>query len=174
MQHSLTLAGGPRAARTGFFSYAALANLIGMLLVSTLAHGAQVTFRWDYAASGASGFTLYCGLPGGQYTAIVDAGNTDTYTLAGLTAGRTYECAVTAYDAARSQSGFSAPLRIYVAAAGRCARACDGDLNGDGKVNALDVGVMRQSWGTSAADADFNGDGIVNALDLGIFKSVFQ
>jgi len=45
------------------------------------------------------------------------------------------------------------------------------DLNGDGVVNAQDLGVLLGSWGVCAADAlcaaDINGDGVVNAQDLG-------
>jgi hypothetical protein len=42
------------------------------------ARAAQLTFRWDYAASGAAGFVLYCGNPSGVYPTSVDVGNTDT------------------------------------------------------------------------------------------------
>jgi uncharacterized repeat protein (TIGR03806 family) len=51
--------------------------------------------------------------------------------------------------------------------------ACDGDLNNDGIVNPLDLGLFKRRFGTSDPDADFNGDGIVNPLDLGIFKRLF-
>ena len=150
--------------------------LIGLActaLMPTLGHTAQVTFRWDYTASGAAGFMLYCGPPG-KYTTVVDVGNTDTYTLAGLSADDVYQCAVTAYDAARSQSELSAPLRIYIAAAGPCARACSADLNGDRRVNALDLGELKRYWGTSDAASDLNGDGVVNVRDLGIFRVLYQ
>jgi len=50
--------------------------------------------------------------------------------------------------------------------------ACDGDLNNDGIVNALDVSIFKQRIGSSDPDADLNGDGIVNALDVSIFKSL--
>jgi len=51
--------------------------------------------------------------------------------------------------------------------------ACDGDLNGDGVVNALDLTLFKQRFGTADLAADLNGDGIVNALDLAIFKKLF-
>jgi uncharacterized repeat protein (TIGR03806 family) len=50
---------------------------------------------------------------------------------------------------------------------------CDADLNNDGIVNPLDLGLFKQRFGSADADADFNGDGIVNPLDLGIFKLLF-
>jgi hypothetical protein len=44
------------------------------------------------------------------------------------------------------------------------------DLNGDGVVNGLDLGILLAQWGTAGA-ADLNGDGVVNGLDLGILLS---
>jgi hypothetical protein len=46
-----------------------------------------------------------------------------------------------------------------------------GDLNGDGIVNGLDLGLMLSAWGASGGPADLNNDGIVNGLDLGILLS---
>lgn len=57
--------------------------------------------------------------------------------------------------------------------------ACDGDLNNDGFVNSLDLGIFGQSFGKVVGapgfnpNADMNSDGKVNALDLGIFKTYF-
>ncbi|MEC9372695.1 MAG: dockerin type I domain-containing protein [Planctomycetota bacterium] len=45
---------------------------------------------------------------------------------------------------------------------------CTGDLNGDGDVNAADLGALLGSWGNAGGPADLNGDGVVNAADLGI------
>ncbi len=42
----------------------------------------------------------------------------------------------------------------------------DGDLNGDGQVDAADLAALLGRWGTSDPDADLNGDGLVNAQDL--------
>lgn len=51
---------------------------------------------------------------------------------------------------------------------------CDADLNDDGIVNTLDLGIFRQRFFTVGAnDADFNGDGVVNPLDLGILRALF-
>jgi hypothetical protein len=52
--------------------------------------------------------------------------------------------------------------------------ACDGDLNNDGFVNALDLGLFKAAFGQDGGGvADLNGDGRVNALDLGLFKKLF-
>lgn len=44
---------------------------------------------------------------------------------------------------------------------------CEGDLNGDGSVNGLDLGVILGGWGQAGA-SDLNEDGVTNGLDLGI------
>jgi hypothetical protein len=51
---------------------------------------------------------------------------------------------------------------------------CDGDLNNNGTVNILDLGLFKARFNTTDADADFNGDGVVNILDLGLFKQMFN
>jgi hypothetical protein len=52
--------------------------------------------------------------------------------------------------------------------------ACDGDLNNDGVVNALDLAMFRAKFGSrDGGAADMNGDGVVNALDLALFRQVF-
>ena len=41
-----------------------------------------------------------------------------------------------------------------------------GDFNGDGCVDAADMGILLGAWGTPAADLD--GDGTTDAADMGI------
>lgn len=58
---------------------------------------------------------------------------------------------------------------ITITPTGKCPTACTGDLNGDGEVNAIDLGILLGAWGPCAGcPADLNGDGQVNAIDLGI------
>ena len=51
-----------------------------------------------------------------------------------------------------------------------------GDANGDGTLNAYDLGILAKAWGTSYGDllfdarADFNGDLMINAEDHDILK----
>ncbi len=51
--------------------------------------------------------------------------------------------------------------------------ACDADLDGDGVVNFVDLGLLRQLFFTTDPDADFNGDGTVNFIDLGVMRATF-
>ena len=45
-----------------------------------------------------------------------------------------------------------------------------GDLNGDGRVDGLDLGVLLSQWG-GPGPADFDGNGIVDGIDLGAILS---
>jgi len=51
---------------------------------------------------------------------------------------------------------------------------CDADLNNNGIINSLDLGLFKAAYMTANADADLNGNGIVNSLDLGLFKGMFM
>lgn len=43
-----------------------------------------------------------------------------------------------------------------------------GDLNGDGRVDGADLGMLLAAWGTATAWADLDGDGTVGGADLGL------
>ena len=51
------------------------------------------------------------------------------------------------------------------------AAAIPGDVNGDGKVNGADIGVLLAAWGATSGASDVNRDGIVNGADLGVLLS---
>ncbi|MEM6638755.1 MAG: endonuclease/exonuclease/phosphatase family protein [Pseudomonadota bacterium] len=50
---------------------------------------------------------------------------------------------------------------------------CDADLDNNGVVNFIDLGLLRLVFFTADADADFNGDGVVNFVDLGLLRAAF-
>ncbi|MFO0873706.1 MAG: hypothetical protein U0575_07005 [Phycisphaerales bacterium] len=47
------------------------------------------------------------------------------------------------------------------------------DLDGDGKVDAADLGLLLSNWGGSGA-GDLDGDGVVGAADLGLLLSAWS
>lgn len=50
---------------------------------------------------------------------------------------------------------------------------CPGDLDGDGKVDGADLGLLLGLWGTNDAGADLNGDGKVDGGDIGLLLGSF-
>lgn len=51
------------------------------------------------------------------------------------------------------------------------------DLNGDGVIDAADLGVLLAAWGTSgepSGQSDLDGNGIVDAADLGLLLAAFE
>ncbi len=48
----------------------------------------------------------------------------------------------------------------------RVSLALDGDVNGDGVVNILDLTLVAQAMGTDDLQSDVNGDGVINVFDL--------
>jgi hypothetical protein len=62
-----------------------------------IAGGGQVTVSWD-SVSEATGYYLKYGIVSGAYTNVVDTGNATSKTITGLTSGKTYYFAVSAYN----------------------------------------------------------------------------
>ena len=52
-----------------------------------------------------------------------------------------------------------------------CPEAMPADLNGDGAVDAADLGLLISAWGDTTGYADLNGDGVVGSADLGLLIS---
>jgi hypothetical protein len=69
---------------------------------------AIVMLEWDAnTEANLAGYKVYVGDASGVYTISFDVGNTTTYTVRGLQAGRLYYFAVKAYDQSMNESDFS-------------------------------------------------------------------
>jgi hypothetical protein len=69
---------------------------------------ADVTLSWDRNTKPTiAGYRVYYGTSSLSYSNVVTAGNVTTFTVTGLASNRKYFFAVTAYDKAGSESGFS-------------------------------------------------------------------
>lgn len=52
--------------------------------------------------------------------------------------------------------------------------ACDADVNNDGAINVIDLGILRSAFfSTGVTITDFNADGVTNVLDLGVLRASF-
>lgn len=74
--------------------------------------------------------------------------------------------ATTLADVIRRNSGIGDELQ---ADAFRVPVACPADLNGDGRLDGLDIAAFVRSFLSGGASADLNGDGRLNGLDIALF-----
>jgi|GEM_PF-992553 len=78
------------------------------LLFPPSALAAQLRLAWDpNKEPDLAGYKVYFGTSSKQYTASVDVGNVNAFPLKGLTEGKTYYIAVTAYDLYFNESNYS-------------------------------------------------------------------
>ncbi|TAK03045.1 MAG: hypothetical protein EPO39_12735 [Candidatus Manganitrophaceae bacterium] len=86
-------------------------GIIGLMLIlswETPALAANADLSWSAnTETDLAGYKVYYGTSSRNYGAPVDVGNQTTFTATGLSEGQTYYFAVTAYNAAGSESGLS-------------------------------------------------------------------
>ena len=88
-------------------------------LIPSQLHAASATLTWNGSGSRVHGYQIYYGLSHGSYNYSQDVGNTTTYTLSGLNTGQIYYLAVTAYNYAYIESGFSNEIAIQISQSGQ-------------------------------------------------------
>lgn len=114
----------------------------------------------DDACACASG----CGTPTqSNFSSRLFATNTGIPLNQPLNAGQTYYVLIGGYSATTQPTSgtlvIDGPPQVP---------ACPGDLDGDGSVNGVDLGIILGNWDTANPISDLNGDGATNGLDLGI------
>jgi dockerin type I repeat protein len=105
-----------------------------------------------------TGYKLHYGMSPRSYGAFINVGNVTNYRVTGLGSGN-YYFAITAYDSAGHESGFSNETSTVTS-------GCD--VNGDGGHDVLDLQTVINAIlvGSNSAGFDINRDSTVNALDL--------
>lgn len=94
----------------------ALAILPFTLPVAASSGTGSVSVAWNAnPETNISGYKIYWGESPRVYTKVQDVGNAMQGTLANLTAGQTYFCAVTAYNSAGQESAYSAEINLTYA-----------------------------------------------------------
>jgi hypothetical protein len=141
--------------------------------VSTLAAlepVANFVVQWvgtDTGGPGIHDFTVYVSDNGGPFTRWLVQTSAAQGTFAGV-AGHTFGF----YSIARDMAGNQENPKTAAEATTQVAAIVPGDLNGDGRVNCLDIAIVKASFNKKVGQpgfdprADVNHDGVVNILDL--------
>ena len=80
-------------------------TLLLLLIVVEIARAASVTLAWDpNTEPDIAGYRLYYGTPAGNFTTVVNTGNTTNTTVEGLQPGATYAFYVTCYNTSGLES----------------------------------------------------------------------
>jgi PKD repeat protein len=88
--------------------FRATLSLISLSVLAGQALAGQANVAWDANPdTQVAGYYLYYGQNSGSYTGKIDVGNKTNYSVSNLTEGKTYYFAATAYDLARTESGYS-------------------------------------------------------------------
>lgn len=126
--------------------------LVFLVLFSSVALATDVNLAWDpNTEPDLMGYNLYWGTASADYSDSIDVGNITTRTLTTLTEGTTYYFAVTAYDAATNESGYSNEVEHRVPYP---------DTDGDGVEDPFDAFPFDPTeWD------DTDGDGLGNNTD---------
>ncbi len=109
-----------RAARLALLALSILAIIFTHSLIPSTdnAFAAQATVAWDPGTDPAlAGYKVYWGTVSKNYSWSADTSAQTTYTVPSLSEGATYYFAATAYDAARTESGFSNEVTYTVPSA---------------------------------------------------------
>ena len=71
----------------------------------------------------------------------------------------------------------SGTIEDYINGVGGGSNSKTGDVNSDGKVNILDIGIVIDYFGSNASvkpEANLNGDTVINILDIGIIVDNYE
>ncbi len=108
------------AFRAGFLRSVGQALAIVILGIPAAAANtlpSSASLAWDRnPEADVAGYKIYWGEASRNYTRVLDVGNVPAATLTALEPGKSYHCAVTAYNAASRESAFSQEILVSIAA----------------------------------------------------------
>lgn len=141
-----------------------------LLFSSIPVFAGDVSLAWDPSVSeDVAGYKIYYGNSSGSYDSFRTVTNQTSYTVTGLSSG-TYYFAVTAFDSAGNESGYSNEVSAVV---GGSSLTCD--INNDSSVNVVDLQAIVNiilGAGTFNSSFDLHTDGKIDVLDLQILNNV--
>ena len=147
--------------------------LLIALLFPLFDSNAQIRLAWDpNTEPDIVGYQIYYGTASRNYGSSIDVGNVTTYTLPGLTQGVTYYIALTAYDSANHESGYSYEVSGKITETINTPNVLNGPTSGTtGRSCTYTAGGSTTSLGhTIAYQFDWKGDG----SDLSPWGSAIQ
>jgi chitodextrinase len=123
----------------------------------------SINLIWNASTDsvGVAGYTIYR-----NGTKIGTTATTTSYNDSGLAQGTSYAYTVSAYDSLGNTSATSAAINVSTTFK-------PGDINGDGKVDLIDLSILANHFGLcgqTRATGDLNGDGCVNIIDMSILS----
>ena len=114
-----------------------LSKIILVIFFSTLftislpsAFAATVSLAWDPSGPNVSGYKLHYGTSSRNYPYKVDTGKSTSCSLSGLTAGKKYYFAATAYDSSRVESNYSGEISYTVPTTGTTSSSTSSGTSG--------------------------------------------
>lgn len=147
-----------------------LAFAVGFIfsVVTSDGYAANATLAWDpNSESNLAGYKIHYGTASGSYSSVLDVGKSVQYTVAGLTEGKTYHFAVTAYNASGQSSDYSNEVSLSIpAAAGTPSTPSGVDrLSDDFSVDSRSYFTVANTW-TQGGVGQLSYDGTGKRLKL--------
>jgi len=120
-------------------------------------HAETVTVSWDpNSETDLAGYKIYYSVNSRDYNNSVDVGNVTSFTISGLTTGITYYFAVTAYDFAGNESGFSQEVSAMIGGDTNPPDLVDIFVNGDTQIDVVFSEPMDEASAETAANYTIN------------------
>jgi len=137
--------------------------LVALLMLAGLpALAGTVSLTWDpVTAAPVTGYKVHFGTAPGSYATRIDTGNATSYAVPALTDGATYYFAVSAYNAALEESGYSNEVARTVPSSMPLAQFTAGATSG---AAPLTVNFTSTSTGSITGYAWTFGDGTTSAM----------
>jgi hypothetical protein len=149
--------------------------ILVLVVMTGFAHGASVRVSWNAnSESDLGGYKVYYGTRSETYANVQDVGMVTSADVEGLSQGRDYYFAVTAYDVSGNESGFSNEASIVIPSDGTSDPGDDDPIVQDPSLPDTDMDGIPDEyedlWGLDPYDAfdsllDDDGDGVVNLVE---------
>lgn len=151
-----------------------------------IAIAGELILTWDTPTSNEdgspltdlAGYKLYYGTSSGVYGMVLDIGNSITYTISDLEEGKTYYCAVTAYDSGGNESNFSNEVSKTLLGSPLGNIDLTSSISAN-RVDGYDLIALEMAWGATYVSGNWNllsdldTNGVIDSADVDILINNF-